>query len=167
VQVDFSLYTSVDGASVMFRVDGPDGFAELAGHKVAVRGGTTTANALSNTIAELKIDVEIEAVNSHDTGLARLESGPVSACFADRTIFARLLSTKPESLRLSSQVFTYEPYAHALPRGDSEFRLLVDDTLARLYRDGDNMQLFLRSCGANAKPSDALTRLFQLNTLPQ
>jgi polar amino acid transport system substrate-binding protein/glutamate/aspartate transport system substrate-binding protein len=169
VQVDFSLHTFVDGASVIFRADGPGGFAELAGHKVAVRGGTTTANALSNTIAELKIDVEIEAVDSHDTGLARLESGLVSAYFADRTILARLLSTstKPELLRLSPQVFTYEPYALALPRGDSEFRLLVDDTLARLYRDGENLKLFSRSFGANAKPSDALNWVFQVNALPQ
>lgn len=85
------------------------------------------------------------------------------------TILARLLSTstKPESLELSSQVFTYEPYALALPRGDSEFRLLVDDTLARLYRDGEHMPLFLRNFGANAKPSNALKWVFQLNALPQ
>jgi len=169
LEVDFSLHTFVDGASVLFRVDGPSSFAELAGQKVAVRGGTTTAQALKNTIAALAIDVDVEAVDSHDTGLARLESGLVAAYFADRTILARLMSTstKSESLKLSSRFYTHESYALALPRGDTEFRLLVDDTLARLYRDGGITEIFAHSFGGGARPSDALVILYRINALPK
>ena len=37
---------------------------------------------------------------------------------------------------ISKQYFSYETYALALPRDDGAFRLLVDRTLARLYRTG-------------------------------
>ena len=169
VLVDFSLYTFVDGASVLSRVNGPGSFSELAGKKVAVRGGTTTADALKNTIASQGIEVEVEVVDSHDTGLARLESGLVAAYFADRTILARLMSTstKAEALKLSSRYYTHESYALALPRGDTEFRLLVDDTLAGLYRDGEIAKIFAHSFGADTQPGDALIILYRLNALPQ
>jgi polar amino acid transport system substrate-binding protein/glutamate/aspartate transport system substrate-binding protein len=169
LQVDFSLYTFVDGASVLFRKDGPATFTELAGRKVAVRGGTTTADALNNTIASLGIEVDVEAVDSHDTGLARLESGLIAAYFADRTILARLksTSTKPDLLLLSRRYYTHESYALALPRGDTEFRLLVDDTLAGLYRSGEIAKIFARSFGTGAEPSDALLTLYRLNALAE
>ena len=169
LQMDFSLYTFVDGASVLFRKDGPAAFAELAGRKVAVRGGTTTADALNNTIAALGIEVEVEAVDSHDTGLARLESGLIAAYFADRTILARLknTSTTPDALLLSRRYYTHESYALALPRGDTEFRLLVDDTLAGLYRSGEIAKIFARSFGTDAEPSDTLLTLYRLNALAE
>ena len=134
---------------------------------MAVRGGTTTADALNNTIASLGISVDVEAVDSHDTGLARLESGLVAAYFADRTFLARLKSTsiKSESLLLSRRYFTHESYALALPRGDTEFRLLVDDTLAGLYRSGEIAKVFARSFGTEAEPSEALITLYRLNAL--
>ncbi len=169
LQMDFSLYTFVDGASVLFRKGGPASFAELAGRKVAVRGGTTTADALNNTIAALGIEVEVEAVDSHDTGLARLESGLIAAYFADRTILARLknTSTTPDALLLSRRYYTHESYALALPRGDTEFRLLVDDTLAGLYRSGEIAKIFARSFGTDAEPSDTLLTLYRLNALAE
>jgi ABC-type amino acid transport substrate-binding protein len=168
-QVDFSINTFVDGASVLFRVDGPGTFEELAGHKVAVRGNTTTSQALNNTITKLGINVEVEEVDSHDTGLARLEGGLVSAYFADRSILARLMrtSTKSKALKLSENFFTQETYGLALPRGDTQFRLLVDDTLAGLYRSDAISQLFTRNFGADAKLSDVLQILYRLNALPQ
>ena len=39
-------------------------------------------------------------------------------------------------LEISRQYFSYETYALALPRDDGAFRLVVDRTLARLYRTG-------------------------------
>jgi polar amino acid transport system substrate-binding protein/glutamate/aspartate transport system substrate-binding protein len=70
-RVDFSLYTFVDGASVLFREDGPDDFEGLAGKRVGVRSGTTTEEALVRSLKQLKIDAEVVAVKSHQDGLAR------------------------------------------------------------------------------------------------
>ena len=131
-QVDFSLMTFVDGASVLFKANGPQGFEDLAGKKVGVRGGTTTEQALRETLGRLKVDVQVVAVADHGDGLKRLISGELAAYFADRAILAFLLlrSDAQDQLRLADDYFSHETYALALPRDDGTFRLLVDRTLA-------------------------------------
>lgn len=166
--VDFSLATFIDGASVMLTADGPGGFKELSGKSVGVRGGTTTEDGLRKTLAKLSVDAQVVPVKSHDEGLDKLQKGEVSAYFADRGILLYLMagSPKPEALRVSSDYFSFEPYALALPRGDDAFRLEVDRTLSRLYRTGAIVPIFRNAFG-NAEPSDVLRSLYLINALPE
>ena len=99
----------------------------------------------------------------------QLVSGDLAAYFADRAIliFLAMGSEGGEGLRLSEQYFTHEPYALALPRGDNEFRLVVDRTLSRIYRSGDIKQIFANSFGANAAQSDLLKALYVISSLPE
>ena len=48
---------------------------------------------------------------------------------------------------LSERYFSYETYALALPRADSAFRLLVDKTLAALYRSAGSTPSWPRTSG--------------------
>lgn len=166
--VDFSLMTFIDGASVMVRSDGPQSFKALAGHKIGVHAGTTTEDALRRTLADLKVDAEMVPVADHADGVKRLESGEFAAYFADRAILTFLLLAEgsPQTLRISKEYFTREPYALALARGDDDFRLLVDRTLARLYRSGAIDAIFARSFG-KAKASEILQALYAINALPE
>lgn len=167
--VDFSIFTFIDGASVLYLADGPKSFEELKGQKVGVRRGTTTEDALNVTLEKLALDAEVVDVADHADGLSKLESNEISAYFADQAILIYLAagSPTPEKLRLSNRHFTNEPYALALQRGDSDFRLLVDRTLARLYRSGEISQLFRNSFGKRAAPSDSLKMLYAIHRLPQ
>jgi len=167
--VDFSIATFVDGASVLYRTDGPASFEALSGERVGVRAATTTEEALRNTIEELGVDVVVVAVDDHDDGLARLEAGGIAAYFADRAILFHLgaESEAPEQLRLSERYFTIEPYALALPRGDSDFRLAVDRALSRIYRSGAIEAVFVRAFGPAAEPSELLEALYVLSPLPE
>lgn len=167
-RVDFSLPTFIDGASVMLMADGPKGFKELAGKNVGVRGGTTTEEGLRKTLAKLSVQAEVVPVSSHNEGLTKLQKGEVSAYFADRGILLYLMATseKPETLRVGTDYFSFEPYALAVQRGDDEFRLLVDKTLARLYRSGAIVPIFRNSFG-DAEPSDVLRALYLINGLPE
>ena len=54
----------------------------------------------------------------------------------------------------------------SVARGDEDFRLLVDSTLARLYRSKTIDKIFARNF-ANAKPSDVLRALYIINALPE
>lgn len=166
--VDFSLTTFIDGASVLYRKGGPASFRELAGKKIGVRAGTTTEEALRNTLDELSVKADVVAVKSHFDGLAQVESGEISAYFADWGILLGLLqrSDHPEVLRLSPRQFTYEPYALALARGDDDFRLLVDATLSHLYASGAIEPIFSKAFGP-AQPSDLLKAVYILNSLPE
>ena len=78
-----------------------------------------------------------------------------------------MLSNDPRlgDLLLSDQYFSNEPYALVLPRGDSDFRALVDGTLARLYRSGEIERIYAASFG-RATPNPALRALFMINSLP-
>ncbi|NIR31306.1 MAG: amino acid ABC transporter substrate-binding protein [Gammaproteobacteria bacterium] len=166
--VDFSLTTFIDGASVLFRKDGPSSFRALAGESIGVRAGTTTEDALRNTLSELDIDAEVVAVESHFDGLEQVQSGRISAYFADWGILLGLLqrSERPELLRLSPRQFTQEPYALGLARGDDDFRLLVDRTLSRLYRSGEIQTIFNKAFSP-AEPTDLLKAVYIINRLPE
>lgn len=165
--VDFSLMTFIDGASVIYRKGGPLTFTGLAGHKVGVRAGTTTEQELRGLLAQRGINAQVVPVADHNQGFDRLAKGELTAYFADRSILAYMLSNDPRvgDLLLSDQYFSNEPYALALPRGDTDFRLLVDGTLARLYRSGDVERIFAASFG-RATPNAALRALYMINSLP-
>jgi ABC-type amino acid transport substrate-binding protein len=166
--VDFSVFTFVDGASVLYLADGPSTFEALSGQKVGVRRGTTTEDALKATLQKFSLDAEVVDVASHTDGLSKLEKQEISAYFADQAILIYLAASSgaPDKLRLSDRHFTHEPYALALQRGDSDFRLLVDRALVHLYRSGEIAQVFRNAFGERAKPTNALAMLFAIQRLP-
>ena len=165
--VDFSLFTFLDGAAVLLRADSPEDLSGLAGQKIGVRGATTTEDALRNTLAKLDMKAEVVPVSSHDEGRAKLEAGEIAAYFGDQAILIFLAkeSAAPGKLKLSDQQFTFEPYALALARGDDDFRLLVDRTLAQTYRSGRIDVVFKSAFGDNANPTPALRALYLINGL--
>lgn len=166
--VDFSLLTFVTGSSVLYRKDGPANFLDLVGQKVGVRAGTTTEEGLKRALAEVGIEAQVVPLESHEEGRRALEAGELAAYFADRAILAMLgrEAERPENLVLSDRFFSYEPYALALPQGDSEFRLLVDSTLARLYRSQDIAKIYHAHFG-DSPMSDLLRATFTLQALPE
>ena len=167
--VDFSLFTFIDGASVMYLSDGPTGFEEIGGKKIGVRAGTTTEKSLQATLKKMALEAEIMPVADHADGLKKLEAKEISAYFADQAILLYLAtsSKNPSDLRLTARTFSVEPYALAFQLGDSEFRLVVDTVLSRLYRSGRINQIFKNSFGDKAKPSDLVNALYLINRLPR
>ena len=166
--VDFSIPTFLDGASLMVRTDSPKKLDELAGQKVGVVAGTTTEESLRNSLKDAGIGAEVVAAKTHGEGLAMLDDGKISAYFADRSILLFLIkdSKAPEKLRLADDYLSVEPYALALPRGDSDFRLAVDRALSHIYRAGEIAGIFERTFGGKAKPSQILQTLYLISGLP-
>ena len=166
-KVDFSLQTFVTGASVLYRSDGPANFAALAGRKVGVRAGTTTDDGLRRALSEAGIKADVVAIGSHDAAREALEAGEIAAYFADRAILVMLArqAKNPGQLVLSKRFFSFEPYALAMRRGNSDFRLLVDRALVRLYRGKAIVRIYEDSFG-NARMSDLLRAMFTLQSLP-
>jgi polar amino acid transport system substrate-binding protein/glutamate/aspartate transport system substrate-binding protein len=165
--VVFSIPTFVDGAGLMIRADGPRELKSLAGQKIGVLGGTTTEQALRNTLQGAGIASDIIPVKTHADGLARLDDGKISAYFADRSILVSLVteSKAPSKLVLAENYLSVEPYALALPRGDEEFRLAVDRALSPIYRSGEIETIFKRTFG-DANPGQVLQTLYLVSGLP-
>jgi len=79
-----------------------------------------------------------------------------------------MLQQEPDgsSVRLADEFLTLEPYALALPRGDSELRLLVDRTISRLYRSG-RINDIAKSAFGDAKLGNMIEVLYKIMPLPE
>jgi ABC-type amino acid transport substrate-binding protein len=167
-QVDFSIATFIDGAGVLVRADQPSDFHEFAGKKIGVLAGTTTDQALRNSLTEAGMSAEVVPTKTHDEGLSMLDAGQLTAYFADRSILMSLLASSkaPKNLHLADNYLTLEPYALALPRGDEDFRLAVDRALSHIYRSGEIASIMQRSFGS-VTPSNTLQMLYEISALPE
>jgi polar amino acid transport system substrate-binding protein/glutamate/aspartate transport system substrate-binding protein len=165
--VDFSIPTFVDGASLMIRADGPHDLKAMSGKKIGVVAGTTTEQALRNSLKEAGISSDVVPAKTHAEGLAMLDEGKISAYFGDRSILISLIkeSKAPGKLMLAENYLSIEPYALALSRGDEGFRLAVDRALSHIYRSGEIAAIFKRSFG-DAKPGQTLQTLYLVSALP-
>jgi len=167
-QVDFSIATFADGAGVLVRADQPTDLREFAGKKIGVLAGTTTEEALRNTLTAAGIAAEVVPAKTHDEGLAMLDAGQIGAYFADRSILMVLVgqSKAPEKLHLADNYLSFEPYALALPRGDEDFRLAVDRALSHIYRSGEIASIIAHTFGSSVTPSNTLQMLYVISALP-
>jgi ABC-type amino acid transport substrate-binding protein len=167
-QIDFSIATFVDGASLLVAGDGPGDFGALSGKKIGVLAGTTTEQSLRDTLASANIAAEIAPAKTHEDGLAMLDKGEIVAYFGDRAILSYLASKSSDASkrRLADNYFSLEPYALALAHGDEDFRLAVDRALSHIYRSGEIAQVFAHTFGAQTQPSDTLKALYLVSALP-
>ncbi|CAH1673731.1 Amino acid ABC transporter substrate-binding protein [Hyphomicrobiales bacterium] len=166
--VDFSLPTFIDGAGVLYRANEVVRLEDLRGKKVGVLRGTTTEETLKATLTQLGIQASIVPVQTHPEGVWSLSAGKIDAYFGDRGIlnYHLLNSQNRSGMKLSDQYFTFETYALALPRGDEKLRLLVDATLAELYRTDRVKEIYARSFG-NFPPDQFTRALFVINGVPK
>jgi polar amino acid transport system substrate-binding protein/glutamate/aspartate transport system substrate-binding protein len=167
-RVDFSLPTYLDGAAVLSRIKNPvRTFEDLGGRRVGVLTGTTTERVLQGSLEKLGLEARVVAVRDHRSGMDLVWEGELEAYIADRGILAAMLREggRP-GFTLSKHYFSYETYGLALPRGDTEFRLLVDRTLARLYRTGEIKSILARTFG-NDPLDEILSTMFLINALPE
>jgi len=166
--VDFSIATFADGASFMTLPDGPDDLSDLNGKKVGVLANTTTEAGLRRALAEAGSNAEIMPATTHQQGLDALENRTVAAYFADRAILAYLAkeAKTPDNLLLADIYLSIEPYALAMRRGDSDFRLAVDSELSRIYRSGEIDRIFSAVFGPSIRPSPQVVNLYATAALP-
>ncbi len=166
--MDFSVDTYVDGASLIATVNGLTSLKSMAGQKIGVLAGTTTEQALRNTLGSEGITATVTPVKTHAEGLAMLDSGKLSAYFADRTILwvLQASSKAPDRLLLADEYLTIEPYALGLPKGDDDFRYEVDRALSGIYRSGEIVPILAHTFGDKFQLSPMLQNLYLLSAIP-
>ena len=167
--VDFSGLVFVDSGGFLVRSDGPiqsvDG---LKGKKVAVIAGTTTEQRLRAMIRDRGLDATVVTVRDGPEGPAMLDAGTIDAFAGDKVKLVGLAVTSrnPNGLALLAADLSFEPFAFALPRGDSTFRLLVNRELTRIYVSPDIDAVYNRWFGRLGRPSGVLASMYLLNAIP-
>jgi len=168
-QVDFSNYTFVDGTGLLARAENKvTTLADLSGKKIGVVGGTTNESALQRALKERLVNATVVALKNRDEGLTKLEAREIDAFAGDNVLlFALGLRSKdPSQFRMVDDSLSFEPYAIALPRGDSAFRIEVNTALARIYRSEAIEQIYGAWFGGLGKPGPALRAVYGMGAIP-
>jgi len=167
--VDFSNLIFIDGGGLLVKAGSPvNQFSDLAGKRVAVLKGTTTETRLNDMLRLRQIGATVVTVADANAGLVMLEAGNVDGYAGDKVKLVGLAvqAKEPAKLALVAEDLSIEPYAMALPRNDSAFRLEVNKALTQVYMGGDIEQIFAQWLGKLGRPTDLLVAMFLLNSIP-
>ena len=168
-KVDFSLPIFVDAATILARKASATTIAELQGKKIAVAEGTTTLDAVEKGLAKRFVKAEVVKTKTVIEAFEMLRDGKVDAMASDRTklVGTFLVGGGAEGLIVFSEDLSYEPYGLAVRRNDAEFRLIVDRTLASLYRSGQIEEIYGQWLAPLGKPGVPLLSMYLLNSYPE
>jgi glutamate/aspartate transport system substrate-binding protein len=140
-QVDYAYTTFITGTKILTKKgSGIKEIEDLAGKAIALAQGTTNERAIKESIEALGIaDVKILSVKDHAEGFLALETDRVDAYSTDHILLFGLIakSKDPDAYEVVGRFLSFDPYALMLPRDDSAMRLVVNRTLAGLFRTGE------------------------------
>jgi ABC-type amino acid transport substrate-binding protein len=170
-RVDFSLTTFITGASLL-ALAGSNVGDQLGAIRIAVIPGTTTEQMVRNAMTAMSATADaarVVAVKDHADGLAAVVEKRAEVYATDRAILMGLVTSAsdPRQFVLLDRYLSYEPYALMLRRGDPEFRLAVNRTLARLYRTGQAVDIYRRWFGQWGDPSPLTIGMYAIEGLPE
>ena len=167
--VDFSNLIFIDGGGLLVKAGSPiNQLTDLAGKRVAVLKGTTTETRLNDLLRLRQLSATVVTVADANAGLVMLEEDKVDAYAGDKVKLVGLAvqAKEPAKLALVAEDLSIEPYAMALPRNDSAFRLEVNKALTQVYMGGDIEQIFAQWLGKLGRPTGLLAAMFLLNSIP-
>lgn len=154
-RVDFSLMTFITGGAVLSLSSAPIQSIESIEKKtIAVIKGTTTHDNLRKLSEVNEYSFTLRIIENHDKGMELLNDSKVDGFATDRAmIIGHILRTgEAERYSISNGVFSFEPYALMVHRGDTEFRLVVDRALASLYRNARIRRIYHNWFGRYGEP---------------
>ena len=169
-KVDFSSLVFLEGGGIIVKAGASiQKFADLAGKRIGVIDGTTTATRLDAMLQQKLISAKVTRLKDGNEGVAMLESGSLDAFASDKIKLLGLAmqAKHPEELAMMQEDLSVEPLAFALPRNDSAFRLEVDSALTQVYMGGEIEGIFNAWFGTLGRPSGLLAAMYLLNSLPE
>ena len=167
--VDFTQLTFVTGASFM-TLKGTNIMNNFNGKKIGVVKGTTTYTALKELFEDPEINAEIVLVETMADGIKAIEKGDIDAISADQVVLIGLAlkSGKPENFAILPNLISYEPFALAVRRNDSDFRLVADRVISYLYRSKKIRQIYKKWFGEfSSQMPTAFEAVIKINAIPE
>ena len=174
VQVSFAPTTFVTATRfAALKSSKLNDLADFKGKTVVSTSGTSNLKWLTQTNADDKLGMRIIPAKDHSEAFLTVASGRASAFFMDDILLAGLVANSQNAgdWMISKKAYTIEPYGIIEPKGDTQFKALVDEVLAGLYRSGEIHAIYRRwfesplpSQGLNLKlPMSAAFRRFIAN----
>jgi glutamate/aspartate transport system substrate-binding protein len=144
----FSLTTFVAETRLLTRApEQVQDLVQLRGRPVASTIGTTSIQHLAKVNEQKGLGIHILGGLDDPEGFQFVKSGRAAAFLMDDVLLRAMLAQQgpgAADYRLSDRALTVEPYAIGLKRGDPQFKALVDEVLAGLYRSGEIHAIYRR-----------------------
>jgi putrescine:ornithine antiporter len=111
--------------------------------------GTTAQPWLAGRLDDLELTASVMPVADYAAGIQGVLDRDAHVFFGDRAILMDAAARHPSASQLMvlERLFTYEPVALALARGDEDFRLAVDRALSGFYASGALNALYVEWFG--------------------
>jgi len=169
--VDFTLMTFVTGASLMTLKDdkGPD-TAGFAGKKIGVVKDTTTAVALKEVLRETSTKADVILFNSAKEGIDALQKKKIDAFSSDQVVLIGIAIKEKDTMNVAIEpnVFSFEPFAFAVKRGDADFRLVADRAISDLCRSKKIFEIYDKWIGRyTGGRMPIFQAMIKLNAIPE
>lgn len=107
---------------------------DLEGKKLVSTQGTTPLKAAEQANRERLMRIQMVEAPDHEAAVRMVEKGEADAFVMDDVLLYGLASNRadPQALKVVGRFVTTEPLAVMLPKGDDEFKKLVDAEMRRL-----------------------------------
>jgi ABC-type amino acid transport substrate-binding protein len=186
-EVSFSIPIFLSGIGALLRADAPAPLRTLLaeGHPgphpvwrgspaqallqrttVSIVAGTTSVAWLAGRLDDLELGANVVPVDTYQAGIQRVLDRDSDVFFGDRPILLdrAARSASAGNLIVLDRLFTSEPVALALQRNDDDFRLVVDQSLSRLFVSKEMLGLYMKWFG---EPDPSAIVFFRQTVLPE
>jgi ABC-type amino acid transport substrate-binding protein len=186
-EVSFSIPIFLSGIGALLRADAPAPLRTLLaeGHPgphpiwrgspaqallqrttVSIVAGTTSVAWLAGRLDDLELGANVVPVDTYQAGIQRVLDRDSDVFFGDRPILldSAARSASAGNLIVLDRLFTSEPVALALQRNDDDFRLVVDQSLSRLFVSKEMLGLYMKWFG---EPDPSAIVFFRQTVLPE
>jgi len=144
-QVAFSDTIFIIGTRLMVKKDsGIQDFPDLKGKNVVVTAGTTSERLIREMNAKQGLNMNIISAKDHGESFLTLQSGRAAAFMLDDALLAgeRAKARKQGDWVIVGTAQSKEAYGMMLPKGDEQFKKVVDETIAKIETSGEAEKLY-------------------------
>jgi len=146
-QVAFAPTTFVTATRLLSKkASGIASVADLRGKGVSSTSGSSNLKLMVTLNGQKGLGMNVMPVVDHGEGMAMLDSGRIAAYAMDDIILYSLAahSRTPGDYVVSNESLSVEPYGIMLRKDDPEFKKLVDEALAGVFRSGEINRLYTK-----------------------
>lgn len=161
-RVEFTIPHFITGARLLVKADSPiDGIDHPQLRRLVSTAQTTPLEAAHRMVTDRGLSTVFIEVTEHDQAVAMVEKGEADAFAMDDALLYGLKANRPNpaALKVVGRFMTMEPLAVMLPRGDPEFKKLIDDEMRRLIHTQDMRTLYDRWFRQPIPPRGAVLNL--------
>ena len=134
-KVAFTVPHYITGARYMVRAnDTATDIVGLEGKRIVSTKGTTPIKAVQRINRERVLHLTLQEAPDHARAVEMVEKSESDAFVMDDVLLYGLIASRaqPEKLKVIGKFLTVEPLAIMLPKGDPEFKAIMDNEMKRM-----------------------------------